>query len=116
MNWENMQVFKIETNYKNSCLQVFYRMAGLKISENSQENICGGVLSQYICGYLFSNFIKIGPQHKCVPENVPKFSEELFLNCTSGQLLLNLQAILIVSTPSCLTCILKNGGGGWGHS
>ena len=37
IDWGNMQVFKIETKYRKCCSQLFYRMAVLKISENSQE-------------------------------------------------------------------------------
>lgn len=43
LNWEDMQISKIKTK---SYSKVFYRMADLKISENSQESICGGALFQ----------------------------------------------------------------------
>ena len=42
MNWENNQFPKIEANYTKSCLEVFYRMVDLKISEISQEITCCG--------------------------------------------------------------------------
>ena len=44
MNWENMELSKIDNNYKKSCLQVFNRMAVLEISNSSQEITCGGAL------------------------------------------------------------------------
>ena len=42
--------------------------------------------------FLIPHFIKLVPQQQGFPENVPKFSEELFLQNISGQLFLNLQA------------------------
>ena len=50
------------------------------------------------------------------PENVPKFSEKLVLCNTSGQLFLNLQKILIVTTLYYPTCILEHGRSEWRDS
>ena len=44
MNWENMQLSKINKNLKKSYLLVFNRMAVLKIKKNSHEITCGGEL------------------------------------------------------------------------
>ena len=38
MNWQNLEVSKIETSYRNDCSQLLYKIAVLKISENFQEN------------------------------------------------------------------------------
>ena len=104
MVWENLQLSKLETNYKNTCSEVFYRMTVLKISADSQKITC--------CGYglvkfrpSFHNFVRLGPQHGFFTENVPTFSEELVLCNTSGKVFVNLQKILIVTTPYYPTCI-----------
>ena len=46
MNWENMELSKIDNNYKKSCLTeyLFNRIAVLEISKSSQEITCGGAL------------------------------------------------------------------------
>ena len=63
----------------------------------------------------FHNFIELGHQRYCFLdlESVPKFSEQLFICNTSGQLFLNLRTILIVPTPSYPTCVREHGGGAW---
>ena len=43
MNRENMQLSKLEANYIKSCSEIFYRIAVLKTSANSQESTCFGV-------------------------------------------------------------------------
>ena len=62
------------------------------------------------------NFIKLGPQHEYFPENFPKFSEQLFLRNTPGQLFLNLHTISIVPTPFCHTGAWEHEKGGWRNS
>ena len=62
----------------------------------------------------FHNFAKLGPQHEFFLENFPKFSEELVLCNTTGQLFLNLKTIFIATTPYYHTCIWEIGEGGWG--
>ena len=57
---------------------------------------------------LIHNFVKLGSQRKFLPENVPKFSEELVLCNTSGQLFLNLQKNLIAPIPYYPTCIREH--------
>ena len=71
-------------------------MAVCKISENSQKITCESVLFWQSYSSSFFNFIKIGSQHECFPENASRFSEELFLCKIFGQLFLNFQAIVIV--------------------
>ena len=46
---------------------------------------------------IILQFLKIGHQNKCFPENVPKFSVGLYPSNISEQLFLNLQTI----PPSC---------------
>ena len=54
MNWENMQLSKLETNYTKSCSEVSYRIAFFLISAKSQEITC--------CGVWFSKVQALIPQ------------------------------------------------------
>ena len=110
MNWQNMQLSKLETNYTKACSEVFYRMTVLKISASSQESTC--------CGVRFSKVQALTPQFCWIRtpawvfffKNAPKFLEELVLCNTSGKLFLNLQKILIVPTPSTNPLVYGNMG------
>ena len=57
-------------------------------------------------------FYEKGPHHWYFPENFQKFSKQLFLYNTSGRLFLNLQTILVVSTPSYLPHLYVETGRG----
>ena len=112
MNWENNQFPKIEANYTKSCLEVFYRMVDLKISEISQGiTCCGTTVLKF--SPSFRNFNKLGPQHERFPKKLQNFQSSHFSN-TSGQVMLNLHTILIVSTLYYPIFIWEHGGAGGG--
>ena len=62
---------------------MFYiKKTSLKISQYSQEKICGGVCDK----------VEKRLQHRCFPVNIAKVSSRSFLQKTSGRLLLKIES------------------------
>ena len=90
------------SNYANMDHLQKQKIAVLQISENSQEHNCGKYYLNKVAGLHSAIWLK-----QTLPRvfslKPSKILEQLFSGITSGLLVLNLQTIIIVSTPSYLS-------------
>ena len=67
----------------------------LKISKNSQENICASLFFNKVAGLMSATILKKRLWHRCFPVNFAKFLRTPLLQNATGQLLLNIYIIVI---------------------
>ena len=102
VNWKNMQLsMQMQTNNRSSCSQVMERLfCRFGISPGKQQR-----WSSTLLHYRPFNFIKAGLHHGSLRGNLRQ--NRYFLCSTSRQLLLIVETIFIVPSPSFLPYLYK---------